>query len=236
MPNRSRRNCNGGDAGSNGSQAPAAISLSLPGTWPPAADAGPTWPFTLPMKHLVWIAGGLMTCLLALVSCTGSPDESGLREPDQISLPPSQPTPTPQPTDSGNRIESEEAGSTRPADPEETSTSDQAVPEEPSRLYIDGLGRQFVLIGTWTHPEDEDVVCEDVFIVTAKSGVLRAGPGTEHRQLTSVPRLTPLPVQETRGSWHRVAMAGIGVVPDHWIAEEQGRMGGWCVHLFQPDS
>ena len=236
MPNRSRSNCNGGDAGGNGSQAPAAIPLPLPGIRPPAADADPSRPFTLPMKYRVWVAGRLVACLLALASCAGSPVEPALNGPDQSPLPASRPTPTPQPTDSGNRAESEEAGSTRPATPDETSTSDQAAPEEPSRLYIDGLGRQFVLLGAWTHPEDEDVVCEDAFIVTAEAGVLRAGPDTEHRQLTSVPRLTPLPVQETRGSWHRVAMAGIGVVPDHWIAEEQGRMGGWCIHLFQPDS
>lgn len=64
---------------------------------------------------------------------------------------------------------------------------------------------------------------------------MRAGPGTEPPRLTSVPR-TPLPVLETRGSWHRVEIAGIGVVAGPWIAEEQDRMGGWCVHLVLPGS
>lgn len=64
---------------------------------------------------------------------------------------------------------------------------------------------------------------------------MRAGPGTDHLRLTSIPR-TPLPVQDPQVSWHRVAMAGIGVVADPWIAEEQDRMGGWCVHLVLPGS
>ena len=208
------------------------------------------------MPRLNGLVCGVLACLLGLASCTAIQHEPGVREPDRTSPPSSQATPTPQspdpvdnPSESSklptspaaeipetDRSEPHEAGTGQPTDIEETRTSDQAVPEEPARHYIDDMQRQFVLIGDWTPPADADIVCEDAFIVTAESGVLRAGPGTEYPRLTSVPRLTPLPVQETRGSWHRVAMAGIGVVEDHWIAGDQGRAGGWCIHLKLPES
>ena len=121
-----------------------------------------------------------------------------------------------------------------PPTPEPPAVSTPTPRAAPQRHYLDSRQRQFVLLGDWTAPADPDLVCEEAFIVTVGTATLRAGPGREHRVLTTVPQYTPLPVQETQGSWHRVGMAGIGVVPDHWIHEDQGQRGGWCVHVAWP--
>ena len=128
---------------------------------------------------------------------------------DKVPAPPEQPAAEPMPP------------SGQPADP----------PPADRRIWI-GHGRfQFVLIGPWTPPTDPDVVCEPAFIVMEVSAPLHAGPDAGQPVLSTVHRYTPLPVLEVRGFWRRVAMAGIGEVPDHWIHEDQGRMGGWCFRL-----